>query len=141
MDAYLRQRINNTGINGSAVVAAADSGTVTLVTGKAGWTIYVQRLFVVIITDAAQTLTFKDTAGTPVQVEATDASPSANAEYMWDFTSRGKPLTEAKNFVAAISSAGLAAHIEWEGYMKQTGTEYVAGISSSSQGSTGQNFA
>lgn len=135
MDPYLKHRQDNTNVSGNAVVATADTATVTLATGKTGWTIFVQRIFVTIITSAAQTLTFKDTAGTPKQIEATDSAPGANTHYVWDFGPRGVPLTEAKNFIAAISGAGLAANIGFEAYMKQTGNEYLSNTA------TGQSFA
>lgn len=98
----------------------------TLVTGRAGHTIYVQRVIVVIKTDAAQSITFEDSNGTPVFVEKTDSSPGANARYEWVFGDKGKPLTEAKNFVANFSAVGLAGHIEWEAYIRQTATLSVS---------------
>lgn len=132
---YAMNRSQNTDVSSKTpiVVAAADTGTVTLVAAKAGWSVHVQRLMVTILTSAAQTLTFQDAAG--VVVERTDSAPGANTQYIWDFGVNGKPLTVAQNFVMVISGAGLAAHIQFEGYLKQTGNEYLraAGVTGTGQ--------
>ena len=143
MDDYSRNRRNYTDVSSKTVlvVAAADTATVTLATAKTGWTIFVQRIMVTILTDAAQTLSFKDSAGTPVVINTTDSSPGAGAQYIWDFGSNGKPLTEAKNLTMVISGAGLAAHYQFEAYMRQTGNEYIAKAGSAAAGTAGQVFA
>ena len=133
-DAYLRERSENTDVSGRGNVAATDSATVTLATGKTGWTIFVQFIRVTIITSAAQTLAFQDSAATPVKVQTTDSAPGANAQYEWDFGPNGRQLTEAKDFVMAISAAGLAVHYEFEAYLKQTAIEYI------NASTTGQKF-
>lgn len=134
-DPYLRQRQQYTDVSGQTTIATTDTGTVTLATGKTGWTIYVQRLSVTITTTAAETLTFKDSNGTPKPIVATDTNPGANTQYVWDFGPEGVSLTQAKNFVVAISGAGLAAHIEFSAYLRQTGNEYLSATG------TGQAFA
>lgn len=97
-------------------IAAGDSGTISLVTARSSlFTIYVERIDVTIKTTAAQTITFQDTNGTPVWVEATDTNPGANTKYTWEFPG-GRKLTIGKDFVAVLSGAGLAAHIEIFGY-------------------------
>lgn len=139
-DAYLRGRLLNTNITGRKNVVAADSGSVALASSKTGWTMYIQRLHVHIITSVAQTATFEDTlAATPVKVAATDSAPGVDTHYDWDFGPEGRELTEAKNFVVTLSAAGLAFHCEWEGYLKQTGVEYVvSGVNNAV--TTGQTF-
>lgn len=141
-DPYLRKRSFFTDVSSNLAIATTDSGTKTLATAKAGYTIYVQRLRVDIVTDAAQHLTFEDSNGTPVVLKVTDNSPGANTEYIWDFGPDGWPLTQAKNFVVAISAAGLGAEILFEAYQKQTATERVASVSNiaAAGGTTGQDF-
>lgn len=118
-------------ISGSHTVAAADSGTVTLKAARDGHTTFVQRIIVYITTDAAQSFTFRDDAGTPKQIAQVPASPGDETRWDFDFGARGVPLTEAKAFVLALSGAGLAAHIEWEGYCKQTATMTAAALAAS----------
>lgn len=139
-DPYLRERSENTDVSGVTDVATADSTTVTLVTAKTGWTVFVQRIHVYILTDAAQQLTFQDNNGTPKVVFRTDSAPGIDTPYHQDFGPKGRTLTEAKNFVMAITGAGLAAHVQYEAFMKQTGRETVqSGIGNNT--GTGQQFA
>ncbi|MGE3341488.1 MAG: hypothetical protein AB7J46_06365 [Candidatus Altimarinota bacterium] len=86
---------------------------------SASWTIYVQRIIVWIKTDAAQSLTFQDDAGTPVVIAKVPASPGADTRRDFDFGPRGVALTEGKNLDAAFSAAGLAGHLEVIGYHKE----------------------
>ena len=118
------QRALCTDISGTGVIAAA-GGDQTLVTGKTGWTIFVQRIIVYITTDAAQSMSFEDDNSTPKQIANIPASPGDDTRWDFDFGARGVPLTEAKDFELNVSAAGLAAHFEWEGYMRQTAVEYI----------------
>ena len=133
MDDYSRNRRNNTDVSGELEFSTSTDDT-TLVTGKTGWSIYIQRIVLTIKTDNAATMTFLDTNSSAVQVEKSDASPGANTQYIWDFLSKGKKLTEGKNFAMDVSATGLAGHIAWEGYMKQTGSEYLRAAGSYGQG-------
>ncbi len=130
-------RAQYTDISGSSALAAA-GGDATLVSGKTGWTIFVQRIIAYITTDAAQSASFEDDNSTAVQVANIPASPGDDTRWDFDFGARGKPLTEAKDFELNVSAAGLAMHFEWEGYMKQTGNEYLRGVGVAG---TGQVFA
>ena len=108
------------GIRGSVDFITTDDTDLTLITAKAStYTIYVERIDVTIKTDAAQTLTFEDSAASPTFVEKTDASPGANTKYVWEFPG-GKPLAEGKNLVMNFSAAGLAGHVQWIGYQRKT---------------------
>ena len=120
MDAYLQARDAHRSANGQLHFTTSDV-TQTLVTVKSSsHTIFIQKLYVTIKTDAAQTITFEDSNTSPVFVQKTDSSPGANTEYIWDFGPTGVPLTLGKNFVATFSAAGLAGHIEWYGYQRKT---------------------
>ena len=96
---------------------AASQTTVTLKAAKsASHTIHIQRIIVWIKTDAAQSLTFQDTAGTPIIVCKVTTSPGADTRWDFDFGPRGKTLTVGEDLTATFSAAGLAGHIEWYGY-------------------------
>ena len=111
-------------ISGSTVVAAGDSLSATLrvlVAGRTGYTIFVQRITVNVITDNAATLNFQDDASTPIVIAKTKASPGIGP-ILFEFGDEGRALTEAKDFELGNSAAGLAADVHWEGYQKATGT-------------------
>ena len=106
-------------ISGELTVAVG-TGDTTLVTVKASHTIFIQRIIFFVTTDAAQSMSFEDSAGTPVQVAEIPASPGDNTRWDFDFGDEGLPLTEAKNFVMNVSAAGLAGRLKWYGYQKRT---------------------
>lgn len=117
---YLFQR-SGRGRNSNLVVATGDTGTKTLITSRgATYKIFVQRIVVTIQTDAAQTITFQDSNGSPVFIEKIPASPGANTRWEFYFGPKGKPLTLGANLVAVLSAAGLGAQIEWNCYETPT---------------------
>lgn len=103
-------------------VAAADSGTVQDVVAvkSANHTLYIQRIMLSVFTDAAQSLTFQDDAGTPVVIGKSAASPGLGVEVVCDFGPEGYPLTQGKNLDAVISGAGLGCKVSIEAYEKLT---------------------
>jgi hypothetical protein len=109
-------------------VLAANDGTPTLAALKAGFTIFVTKIIVSVTTDNAATLTFQDSADTPVLIAKTKASPGLGAPMVWEFGEDGTALTEGKNFNMAISAAGLAARVHVEGYWKQTSPVVPSGV-------------
>lgn len=120
---YLHNRHLYQDISGSTVLAAGDNLSVTarsLVALKAGYTTYVQRIVVNVITDNAATLQFKDDAGTPVVIAGTKASPGIGP-ITFEFGPEGRAITAGKTLTLANSAAGLAADIHWEGYRQPTG--------------------
>lgn len=124
MSDYRQRRKRFQDISGSSVLAAGDNLSATprvLVAAKTGYTIFVQKITVHVVTDNAATQTGQDSAGTPVVIAKTKASPGLGP-IVFDFGSEGRALTEAKSFDWANSGAGLAADIHWEGYRRPTGT-------------------
>jgi len=92
--------------------------TKTLVTVRnASYTLFIQRITYVPTTVAAQAITVKDSAGTPVLVALIAASVAA--PYVADFGPEGIPLTEAKNLTAA-NTAGPGGRFKIECYAKLT---------------------
>lgn len=113
-------------ISGSAnIVAATDWSTAhTLVALKSKYTIYVQKITVQITTDGAHTLTFQDSATTPIVIAKTKSAPGLGP-IVFDFGEQGVPLTESKAFSCLMDAAGLAGEIHWEGYLKPSATAIV----------------
>lgn len=97
-------------------VATADtSKTAIIAPFNSSYTIYVQRIVISVITDAAQSLIFQDNAGSPVIIAKTKASPGLGPIII-DFGPQGTPLTAGKQLDIATSGAGLAARVHVEGY-------------------------
>ena len=126
-------RSQYTNISGNGTLAAG-GGDATLVSGKTGWTIYIQRIIAYITTDAAQSASFEDDNGTPKQIANIPSSPGDDTRWDFDFGAAGVPLTANKDFELNVSAAGLAMHFEYEGYMKQTGLEYLRGAGTTGSG-------
>lgn len=107
-------------ISGDTTLAAG-GGDATLVTVKDIYhTIYIQRIVVYVDTDAAQSMAFEDSNGTPKKIAEVTTSPGDETRWEFFYGERGIPLTEGKNFVLNVSAAGIAADIIWEGYSKLT---------------------
>lgn len=86
------------------------------ITGKAGWSIYVQKIALSVTTDNAATQTFQDSAGTPVPIATSKASPGLGP-IEWDFGARGFKLTSGKDFQHKMSGAGMAGAVSVQAYM------------------------
>lgn len=106
----------------TGVIAAADSSTIGdfIAPRNSNYTIYVQRILFNVTTDAAQSLTFQDDAGSPVVIGKSKASPGLGLHVVADYGAQGKPLTAGKNLDIAISGAGLAGVYVVEAYEKLT---------------------
>lgn len=115
-------------------VATTDSGTLNnvITVRNANYAIVVQRITLSVTTDAAQTLTFQDDAGTPVVFAKSPASPGLGFEIVADFGPKGYQLTAGTNLDIVISSAGLGCVVSIEAYQK------TAAVFSAASGSTNQ---
>lgn len=113
--------------NANASVLAADTATVEIidVTKSVNHRLYIQKITVSVTTDAAQSLTFQDEAGTPVLDAKTKASPGLGP-IVFDFGPQGYPLTLGKGLDMVISGAGLAATVHIEAYEKLEGAVAMA---------------
>lgn len=105
--------------NSFSAVAATDDTTLVTVRNSSH-TLYIQKLHIEITgASAGKTWTFKDSAGTPVNiVPSIDTTNIAHFDF--DFGARGVPCTEGKNFLLDVSAAGAAGWITWEGYSRLT---------------------
>jgi hypothetical protein len=117
---YRRLRTFYRDISGALTVAAATDDQTLVTVRNANHTIYIQRVIAYITTDAAQSWNFTDSADTPISICKVTMSPGVDTRWDFDFGPEGAPLTEGKNFLLNMSAAGLAGHIEWNGYSKQT---------------------
>lgn len=104
------------------MVAASDPSLAPACTGKAGHTLYIQRIAVHLTTTAAQSLTFQDTAGTPIVLAKLPNSATVGDQHILLDSDEGVPCTEGKSLDMVASAAGLAGSVWIEGYLKQTGT-------------------
>lgn len=116
-----RQREFYGSISGGRAVAAADTGTITLVAAVPKHTLYIQTIHVEVTTLAASEVwAFRDGAGTPVPVGG-PVSAAALGHFDLDFGAQGLPLTEGTAFNLNISGAtGAIGQVTWEGYKKLT---------------------
>jgi len=103
----------------SGIVLAAAATTTAIAALSTKFTIFVQKLTIVITTSAAQIITIKDSAGTPVVIGSIAASAALGSVYTIDFGSRGFALTEGKDLVIA-QTAGPAYSYSVDAYQKQT---------------------
>src|SRR3990167_3520918 len=88
-----------TDISTSGIIATGTAGLADAIATKGSlWTMYIQKITVVITTLGAQTITFQDDATTPVVALVIEASAAAGVIRTVDFGARGFALTEAKNF-------------------------------------------
>lgn len=101
-------------------MATTDGDTVLITARNSSHTIYVQRIIVWITTDAAQSWSFEDTAGTPLQIAEVTTSPGDSTRWDFDYGDEGTPLTEGKNLNLNVSAAGLAGRVKVYAYQKLT---------------------
>src|SRR5512146_2292090 len=114
-----REYAGKVGIPQNADVELLTSdATKTLVTVRnSNYTLYVQRITYVPTTVAADAITVKDSAGTPVLVALIPASQAL--PYVANFGPEGLPLTEAKNLTCS-NTAGPGGRFKIECYAKLT---------------------
>lgn len=112
-------RVIHSDASTSGNVVAATATTTAIAALSAKFTIFVQKLTIVITTSAANIITIKDSAGTPVVIGSIAASAALGSVYTIDFGSRGFALTEGKDLVMA-QTAGPAYSYTVEAYQKQT---------------------
>lgn len=120
---YLTHRKDYEDVTTSTVLAAGDNLSATprtLAAAQTKVTIFVQKIIVSVITDNAATLQFKDSAGTPVVIAGTKASPGIGPIH-FDFGDKGRALTEGTALNLWNSAAGLAADITVQMYRRRTG--------------------
>lgn len=117
-DAARRARTFYQDISGNLTLTAATDDTVLVTAKNTNYTLFIQRVIFTVTTDAAQSISFEDTAGSPVRVCKVPTSPGVDTRWEFDFGAAGYPLTSGKNFNMNVSAVGLAGHLEWYGYQK-----------------------
>lgn len=108
-------------ISGNLTVTTSTDDT-TLVTANSSGktTIYIQRVIGYVTTDAAQSVSFTDSANTPLKIAELTTSPGDETRWDFDWGEEGVPLTEGKNFLMNVSAVGVALTLKWYGYEKIT---------------------
>ena len=119
-------------ISGELAVTASTDDTTLVTVRNSSYTIFIQRIIFWVSTDAAQSMSFEDSANTPVQKAEIPASPGDSTRWDFDYGNEGTPLTEGKDFKMMVSAAGLAGQLKWYGYSKQT-ANIAASAGASSQ--------
>lgn len=123
MSDYRQRRKVWKDVSGSTVEAAANDlsggNARVLVTGRTGYTIFVQKATFNVITDNAATNQLQDAAG--LVIAKTKASPGIGP-IPFDFGEEGRALGQGQSLQLSNSAAGLAADVTWEAYMRPTGT-------------------
>lgn len=104
-----------------ATIATGDTTAAGVVTARdANHSLFIQRILLMVSTDAAQTLTFQDSNGSPVVIAKSKTSPGLGLLVVADFGPRGKQLTAGKNLDIILSGAGLGCQVDVEAYEKRT---------------------
>lgn len=104
--------------NGHLHFATTDADQTLVTAGATTEQLFITKIFVTIKTSAAQSITFEDSASSAVYVCKVPSNPTVDTQYKFEFTDRGVGLTVGKNLVMNVSAAGVAGHVEWEGYRK-----------------------
>ena len=107
-------------ISGELTVLAATDDTTLVTVKNSKYTIFIQEIHFFVTTDAAQSMSFEDSAGTPFVLRDIPASPGDSSEWHFYMSDEGHPLTEGKDFKMMVSAAGLAGALKWVGYQKLT---------------------
>lgn len=89
------------------------------IAAKTGYTLWIQRIMLSVTTDNAATQQFQDTAGTPVPIAKSKASPGLGP-IEWDFGEVGFPLTADTGLNHLMSATGMAAAVTIQAYYKRT---------------------
>ena len=97
-------------------IVAADTTQDAFIPARENFRIWIQRIIVYITTDAAQSMTFRDDAGTPKEIAVIEASPGDNTRWDFDFGAVGVPLGENQDLDLVLSAAGLAGNVSVIGY-------------------------
>ena len=99
----------------------------SFITGKIGYTIYIQRILVHVMTAAAQAISFQDDAGSPIEIAILPASATIGDAHVLLVSEEGVPLTSGQS-LDIVGSAGVQARIAIEGYLRQTSALSVAAV-------------
>ena len=92
-------------------LVAADTTQDAFLAKRANHRIWVQRVIGYVTTDSAQSITFQDDAGTPLEVATITTSPGDETRWDFDYGDVGFPLGENQDLDISLSAAGLAGNI------------------------------
>lgn len=117
----------------SLVIGTGDAPTtvgVDYITKRPGFTIFVQRIAVHVMTAAAQAISFQDDAGSPKVIAILPASAVVGDEHVLLDSEEGVPLTEG-TALDLVGSAGVGCRVDILAYRRLTGTVTAAQFATS----------
>lgn len=91
----------------------------TKIAAKTGWTLYITRILLSVTTDNAATQQWQDSAGTPIPIAKSKASPGLGP-IEWNFGPNGIALTADKGLQHLMSAAGMAGAVSITAYRRKT---------------------
>jgi hypothetical protein len=109
------------------VLAATTTQADFILPKSANHALYIQKIVVSINVYAAQTMTFTDSAGTPVLLAlisvpaAAVALRSESGDITYDFGPTGTKLTTGEGLTLTLSAAGIGARVHVEAYERLVG--------------------
>jgi len=110
------QRYTNRSVSGH--VTAAATGTTAVIANRAGWTTYIQRIAVNVITSAAQTAIFQSIT-TDIPLFTLPSTPGVGDRDV-DFGPEGYALPAGEGLEYILSGAGNAFSYSITAYQKLT---------------------
>ena len=121
---YGHYRLFGTDKTTDVVLAVGDAGKDNVITPKsANHQLFIQKITASIVTAAAQAITIRDDAGTPVVIDVIPASQATSI--ILDYGPKGRALTVGKN-LDIVNTAGPAFDFHIEAYEKLRGDVGVA---------------
>lgn len=118
---YFKRVYSNKSIDRTILATDTSANHADVINPKnANHTVFIQKIVLSITTHAAQTITFRDGAGTPVNIAAHTDAAAGQAVVEWDFGPEGTPLTQGEELDIILSAAGIAARVHIEAYEKLT---------------------
>ena len=118
---FYRTMFQDVSIARTILAADVTAGHANVINPKSsGHTIYIQRIIFNCTTDAAQTITVQDGAGTPLVVGKSASSPGLGVEIIGDYGPAGFACTVGEEIDIVLSAAGLAGVLNIEAYQRLT---------------------
>lgn len=91
----------------------------TQITGKTGWTIYIQKITLAVTTDNAAQQTFQGTGASALAPAAVSKASPGIGPITWDFGTEGFALPTGEGLAHDMSAAGMAGSVAIQAYMKR----------------------
>lgn len=110
------QRFNASRTTDVEVLTGTQNYTGAITCRSANHVIWIQKITLNISTHAAQTITFRDTAATPLQFGSHLDAATGVDSIVYDFGPKGKACTIGKDFAVSQAAAGIGGNVHIEAY-------------------------